>query len=284
MKLAILSLLILTFSHTVFGGFPLVKVVNIKGEYMDGKGEAYADHAKYELPSIKLSHTKMNVTFSKKKKNLLIHDQNTTLELGFDFSFMNVFKSFRFNEVNFNSLNTSLTMDAGLIELMVAPQKYFVRGINLSSDISDLEQDAREEVSILDGIINNTELSIKSIAFASTPSIIEVFEGTDFIFDKAIPMVLRHTKIDIKKGEFKLNTLVDSYLNLWARAYGQIRELPNQKVIEIELRSAKLGIFSIKKRILSFVRNMKLERVWVKSDKIYINYENEDALNLKNNL
>ena len=86
MKLIILSIICI---NIAFAGFPIVKVIEMSGEYNNKKGIAYAEIADYDLDDVRISHKDIEVRFNKIEKNLVLRDDNTTVQLKFDFDFPN---------------------------------------------------------------------------------------------------------------------------------------------------------------------------------------------------
>lgn len=279
MKFLLLSFLISSFA---MAGFPIVKVVQISGEYKDKKGTAYAENASYDLEDVKISHRDIEVKFNKILKNLVLHDDNTTVELKFDFDFLNVFNSVSFNGVDIFSGGNQLDMNLDDLNIFIEEDAYHLNRIVLSSDITQYNTDGRD-ISILNGILLNGELKVNYIDFGKVPTktlksdldALSLSELKNDELNKAIniPVIARYLSLKIDKGEFTGAVLLDSWLNAWLRLNGSIENLEEKNQMIITLNRAKLGIFSIKSLLLRKVRELEVDTIKVDGDRIIVNLE-----------
>lgn len=279
MKFLLLSFIISSFA---MAGFPIVKVVQISGEYKDKKGTAYAENASYDLEDVKISHRDIEVKFNKILKNLVLHDDNTTVELKFDFDFLNVFNSVSFNGVDIFSGGNQLDMNLDDLNIFIEEDAYHLNRIVLSSDITQYNTDGRD-ISILNGILLNGELKVNYIDFGKVPTktlkndldALSLSELKNDELNKAIsiPVIARYLSLKIYKGEFTGAVLLDSWLNAWLRLNGSIENLEEKNQMIITLNKAKLGIFSIKSLLLRKVRELEVDTIKVDGDRIIVNLE-----------
>lgn len=279
MKSLIISLLIASFS---FAGFPVVKVVQMSGEYKDKKGTAYAENASYDLEDVKISHRDIEVKFNKILKNLVLSDDNTTVELKFDFDFLNVFSSIAFEGVDIFSGDNQMDMNLDDFSVFIDSNAYHLNRVVMSSDITQYNTDG-QDITMLNGLLLNGELKVNYIDMGSvkTKQLKEELkeqELTELVNDTLdkniqIPVIARYLSLKINKGEFNGAVLLDSWLNAWLRMNGTIENKEKENKLIITLNRAKLGIFSIRGFLLRKVRDLSPETISVDGNKIIINLE-----------
>ena len=257
------------------------------GDFLDDKGSASAEKAYYIIPNAaKISHKDITIEINKKKKNLVISDPNTTVELVFDFSFINVFKAFTFEELNISSNSKLFTIKSDILDLYVSPKRYHLEDIRFETDVRSLPIPDDEDITVVDGMLLNANLKVKKLEFKNFDDVVfdllqkenpTILPEVKQVFAKGIfqklPMIVRSINFDVKKNEFKGTAKIDSYINLWLRLNGSINIDKDAKIIDINIRKAKLGIFSVKRTLLDMARNLKLENITVKGNHIYINLE-----------
>ena len=159
-------LLILFFMNPVFGAFPLIDVKNINGDYLDEKGSASALKAYYVVPKVKIKHSDITISINKKEKNLVINDPNTSVELDFDFSFLNIFKAFSITNLNIKSDKKIFSIDSEQIDLFISKQKYDLTNVYLETDITNLDIGTDEDITIVDGFLS---VSYTHLTLPTTP-------------------------------------------------------------------------------------------------------------------
>ncbi len=278
-KILIFSLLL---SSNAFASFPLVKFSNLYGEFANDKGKAYAESAKYDLEQVKLSHKEIEVKFNKKEKHLVIHDQNTIVELKFDFSFLNVFKFLSFDGANMQSTKTDFDINLHRLNLFIQPNDFALEEISMSADLTEVNGPNSDDATVLDGFVLNGSLGIKTTSFgtinsdeffkmliAENPALTDLIQ-TSFI-PKAIPLTARNLSLRVEKGLFKGQVFLDSWLNANLYIGGEIKNLTKDNKMQINLNKAKLGYFSIKRFILKKIRNLNLDSIEVNGQVITVN-------------
>jgi hypothetical protein len=278
------SLLILTVMITTnaFATFPLVKFENLYGEFVNNNGKAYAESAKYDLDQVKLTHREIEVKFNKKEKHLVIKDDNTTVELKFDFSFLNVFRFLSFEGVNMKSNLKTFETHLDRLNLYIAPNDFVLEDINVSTDLTQVNGPVSDDTTVLDGFVLNGEITMKSIAFGKIDdklfmeTLIE--ENANLKSDilktfipKAIPITARNLSLSAKKGKFNGKVLLDSWINANLYIGGEIKNLVKENKLQINLQKAKLGYFSIKKLVLKNIKKLNLDSIEVKGQIITVN-------------
>lgn len=279
MKIFILSCLLATIS---FAGFPIVKVVQISGEYQDKKGTAYAENASYDLEDVKISHRDIKVKFNKILKNLVLSDDNTTVELKFDFDFLNVFNSINFEGVDIFSGGNQLDMNLTDFNVFIDTDAYHLNRVVLSSDITQYNTDG-QDISMLNGLLLNGELKVNYIDMGSVKTSKlkkelveeEVVEALNETLEKniQIPVIARYLSLKINKGAFTGAVLLDSWLNAWLRLNGSVENKEKEGKLIITLNKAKLGWFSIRRFLLRKVGELNTETISVDGNKIIIKLE-----------
>lgn len=280
----ILILVILLSSISAWGAFPLINFENLSGDYANGKGIAYAESGKYTIPPVKISHKEIEVDFNKQQKHLIIKDDNTAVELGFDFSFLNVFRALNFSGVDIKSNQKKFAVFLETLNIYIDPNEYRVREIDVVADISKIT-DIGDDIDVLDGFIVNGDLNITELSFgtidkeamvndlvAENPKhkdkIVQMFSKL-----KAIPVVARNLRMVVRKKTFSGSVKLDSWINLNAYLGGKIDYDKKNNKITINLLKAKLGYFSIRKWALNSIKKLKLENITVSGTNIIIDLE-----------
>lgn len=271
------------FVNSVFAAFPIIDVQNISGDYLDGKGTAYAEKAYYVLPKVKIAHKDIAIEFNKKEKNLIINDPSTTVELEFDFSFLNVFKAFTFTQLDIKSDDKLFKIDSNFLDLYIAPKKYHMKNFYVETDVRNIPTQDDEDITIVDGLVLNAGMTIEKIEFDSfdddvfgdirieNPEYIEEIIQLEKKSKKiAVPMIVRFVEYSIKEGVFVGKAKIDSYINLWLRLNGKVKTNKENTLLDIHLTRAKLGFFSIKGTLLNMVKRLKLDGVTVKGSHIMV--------------
>lgn len=278
--------------QTAMAAFPIVDVQNISGDYLDGKGVAYAQKATYKLPKVKISHEHIDLKFSKVDKRLVISDPSTTVELEFDFSFLNVFKAFSFNNLDINSTDKLFTIYSESLDLYIDPKKYHLEEFKVETDIRNIPTQDDEDITILDGLILNAGLETKKLTFDQFDDVIfddlrsenpdQVAKINDFEMKSQaleVPMIVRGIKLDVENGIFNGKALIDSYINLWLRIGGNITSNKTNTKIDIRLTKAKLGVFSIRGTLLGMVKRLNLDGVTVNGNIIHVDLKTVSSRN-----
>lgn len=272
---------------SVYAAFPLIKVDDISGSFSDRTGSAYAEYVSYDLNVVKINHKKIEVEFNQKEKNLVLNDLNTSVELNFDFSFLNVFKSLSFSNVDIRSNPKLFTSSLEELSLFIDPREYALKNVEIGSDLTNVARDIND-ISILEGFILNGDIAVKSISFgpispeslredivAENPALEK--EANEFL-SKAeaamgqgmIPVMGRNFRMVIKEKTFSGSVLLDSWINVWLYLGGKIESDEKKQKLYIDLYKAKLGIFSVKGLALKAVRALKLETVQVDGNRITV--------------
>jgi hypothetical protein len=279
MKIIILSILCLNFA---FAGFPIVKVIEMSGDYNNKKGNAYAEVADYDLEDVRISHKDIEVKFNKIEKNLVLRDDNTTVQLKFDFDFLNVFSALAFEGVDIYSGGNKLDMNFDNLNIFVEQDTYHLNKVDLVSDVTQYNTDGRD-ISILNGLLLNGEVKMNYLDFGKTKTsqinkeLEELNLGELKLNDKTkidIPVIARYLNLKLSKGEFSGAVLLDSWINAWIRMNGVVKNLEKENKLIITLQRAKLGWFSIRGFLLRKVRDLKIETITVDGNNIIINMEN----------
>lgn len=278
---AIILFVIMT--STATAAFPKIDMQNVQGRYLDEKGNAYAEKAHYELPKVKISHENISIDFNKKEKNLIISDPSTSVELEFDFSFLNIFKALSFDNLGIKSDSKVFTVTSESLDLYISPKKYHLEGFSIETDIRNIPIPNDEDITVIEGVIINSHLSIKKVNFSNFDII--VFESLKAenprlthhikkLQTKAkssiVPMIIRNINCDIKDGKFTGKAKIDSYINLWLRVSGQITTDKENTFLDINLKKAKLGIFSIKYTLLKMLKSLNLDKITVSGSHIIV--------------
>lgn len=269
-----LIVLILLCSSSAYAIFPKISAHGVSGYYKLGDGVAYAEYVEYELPEVKLVHKNIDVKFNKPEKNLVIFDNNTSVSIKFDFSFMNVFQIFDFKNVALNSENRKFAFNVDQIHVLLDPQEFTLNNVKLVADLKGVQLNS--EISFLEGFLINGELNVDDVLLGDFIEK-ELLKGTDFLSEfkkndiiSKVPVAGRMAKMHIHSGKFEGQVLLDSWINLWLRFGGDIYLSPDEKKLEIVLNRAKLGYFSIKSFVLKKLAKIQNERIKVEGNKITI--------------
>jgi hypothetical protein len=278
-----LLLFVMFFVSSAFGAFPIIDVKNINGDYLDEKGSASAQKAFYVVPKVKIKHSDITININKKEKNLIISDPNTSVELDFDFSFLNIFKAFSITNLNVKSDKKIFSIDSEQIDLFISKQKYDLNSVYLETDVSNLDIGAGDDITIVDGFLLNALLKIKAIKFSEFDDVIfenVVLENPDQVNRVSalleqkkkflVPMIIRYVNWQIKKGKFSGVAKIDSYINLWLRMNGTVKSNRDNTVINIHVSRAKLGFFSVRGTVMKAVRRLNLEGVTIVGNNIQV--------------
>lgn len=284
MKLLIIGLLL---STSVWAKFPLINFQGLSGDYANKKGIAYADSGKYFIPpSVRISHNEIEVRFNKVQKNLVIRDGSTAVELGFDFSFLNVFRAINFSGVDITSDQKKYRMFMDTLNIYVDPNEYRIRDLDIITDVSQIS-DIDDDIDILDGFMINGDINIKDLSFgkisqqelmdrmiAENPEKEqEIRKLFSFVKFSKIPLVARNLKMTVRKEKFNGSVKLDSWINLNLYLGGTVKHLPKEKKLVIDMQRAKLGYFSIRRWILRSIRNINAENITISGTKIIIDLE-----------
>ncbi len=258
--------------NSALAAFPFIDVQNIYGDYLDGTGAAYASKAIYKVPKAQISHQNIEVNFDKKEKNLVISDPSTTVVLEFDFSFLNVFKAFSFQQVDIKSDEKKFAIDAGNVDLYIDPKKYHMEDIYTEIDVQNLPIPDEEDITIVDGLILNALLKINKLSFEKFDDVIfddirvenplrlsEVNKWQQVDKAISIPMIVRKISFLSNKGSFTGKALIDSYINLWMRVRGTMESNKDNTELKIVLKAAHLGYFNIRNTILNMIFYLRTE-------------------------
>lgn len=278
----ILTVGICLISLSAFAKFPIVNVSDLSGEYANNRGKAYAESAKYDLTEVIISHNRINVEFFRPKKNLVLRDESTTVELNFDVSFMNVFEAFSANVVNISSSEKVFNLTTDKLILDIAPAKYTFNEVELESNV-DGKVTKDQEYDLIDGFLISGEANIKSVYFGilnkeefikelkiENPEMIKEINST---FDQQtvnIPVVARNFRMVVEKGNFSGSVYLDSWLNATLYLGGKVEYSKEDDKLIVYLWKAKVGYFSIRNIILNKIRALNLDAVTVKGSKITI--------------
>jgi|LULF01.1.fsa_nt_gb hypothetical protein len=282
----VLFLVMFCFLGLAHAKFPRIDVVNVNGNYYEGAGHASAQKAFYVLPKARIFHENIDIRFNKKESNLVISDPSTEVTLDFDFSFLNIFKAFSFNNLGIKSTDKLFTIRSDDMNLHISPTVYHMENFLVETDVRNIPVGDDDDITIVDGLILNAALSFKTLEFQDFDN--EFFNDLkdenhnnkvqiEQILEKRqkwmLPMIVRFLKFNVKDGRFYGKTLIDSYINLWLRLDGKVKSNKENTKIEIHLQRAKLGIFSIRGTLMNMVRRLKLNGVQVKGHYIYVNLE-----------
>lgn len=271
------------FSVYSYADFPIFSAKEINGKFINDKGFASASSISYKLPKISIKHSEIDLNFDRVEKSLLITDEATSAKLDFDFSFLNVFKAFRFGDISINSIPNRFESSIDLLNLFINNQTYKMSGISLFSDIGVTQFNGK--ISLIDGILLKSILEIEKVKFAKfNPDIFNLFIEENLsvqnnffqdlikcIKDKKLPkMIIRHTKFEVNEGKFTGVAIVDSYMNLMLRMNGTINSNEDNSEIIIKLNKAKLGLFSIRSTIIKRIDRLGLNGVSVNGNTIRV--------------
>jgi hypothetical protein len=270
-------------SSTTFAAFPILDFQNINGDFHDNRGNAYAEKAKYDLQNVKISHKQIEVKFNKIQKNLVLKDANTTVELGFDFSFLNIFKAFTFSGVDVTSTARRFDLFLESLNLYIDKSVYSVEDIDLRADVTNLvNSDA--DIDIIDGFMLNGDLNIGVMRFGDINSDLwlsslmeENPSEKDFIQKnlnvlKKIPLIVRNLRMVVRKETFSGSCKLDSWINFNLYLGGTMKHFAKENKVVINLLKAKLGYLSMRKVILKALGLLKLQGVSINGSEITIDF------------
>lgn len=271
-------------SVSAWASFPLINFENLNGDYANGKGVAYAESGKYTIPPVKISHKEIEVDFNKQQKHLVIKDDNTAVELGFDFSFLNVFRAVNFSGVHIKSNQKKFSVFLEALNIYIDPNEYNIREIDVVTDVSKVS-DIGDDIDILDGFMVNGDLNITELSFGAIDKEAMVADlvsenpekekQINRLFGKlkAIPVVARNLRMVVRKRTFSGSVKLDSWINLNAYLGGTMDHDKKNNKLTINLLRAKLGYFSVRKWALNSIKKLKLENITVSGTKIIIDLE-----------
>lgn len=263
---------------SAFGAFPDFKVENISGVYEDRHGTAFAEYANYDLEFVNIAHKNIHVKFNNVNKNLVLSDDNTTVRLKMDFSFLNVFNTLKFEEVNAKSHKLGFNSSLKDLHIFIEPSEYVLENIEIASDLSSAPGANGGDVDILEGFILNGDIAIQKISLATPENKAfakELKKEYPELFKFAqkalnIPLVGRNLRLVIKEKTFSGSVLLDSWINAWLYLGGTLDYAKDQEKLRIGLKKAKLGIFNIRNFVLNKIRNLGLDTVTVEGDQIIV--------------
>lgn len=268
-----LFLCVMLLSTSVLAKFPLIDIQRMSGEYVEGEGKAYAEKAFYVIPKAKISHEQIEIDFSKLSKSILIKDPSTSVELEYDFSFLDVLKAFSFNELNIKSTDKLFTIVSDVFDIYIDPTKYHIEKFLVETDVRNIPTSDAQDISILDGIILNGRLEAKKMQFKDfdltlfddlrleNPGHKQEITKVQKSNKLSIPMIVRHMKFKADEGRIVGKALMDSYINLWFRVWATMKTNKRNSELIITVNKAKLGIFSIRSTLLKAIARLKLDKV-----------------------
>ena len=288
----LLSILILTISCKAFAAFPILDFQNINGDFHDNRGNAYAEKAKYDLQNVKISHKQIEVKFNKIQKNLVLKDATTTVELGFDFSFLNIFKAFTFSGVDVTSTTKRFELFLESLNLYIDKSVYSVEEIDLLADVTNLvNSDA--DIDIIDGFMLNGDLNIGLMKFGDINNDLwlnslldENPQDSEFIqknlnLIKKIPLIVRNLRMVVRKETFSGSCKLDSWVNFNLYLGGTMKHITKENKLVINLLKARLGYISMRKVILKALGLLKLQGVSINGSEIIIDFGKSGRNRLK---
>lgn len=282
MKLGILFLLAL--ATNVYAAFPIINFQGLSGEYVDNKGVAFAEFGKYDLDVVKISHKEIQVKFNKKQKHLVLSDNNTSVELKFDFSFLNIFRAITFSGVDIESNKKKFNVFLDQLNIYIDPSEYKISDIEISTDITQVA-DIGDDVDVLDGFLINGDLNIGSIELGKIDqdSMIKDLKEENpnnkseieqrFSTQSRIPIAARNVRVVVRKKTFSGSVKLDSWINLNAYFGGNLNHDPKNNTLTISLLKAKLGYISIRRWVLNSIRKLDLENISVNGSNVVIDLE-----------
>jgi len=276
MKKFVLSVCLLAASS--YGAFPDFKVENITGVYENRHGTAFAEYANYDLEFVNIAHKNIHVKFNNVNKNLVLSDDNTTVRLKMDFSFLNVFNTLRFEEVFAKSHKLGFNSSLSSLHIFIDPSEYVLENIEIASDLSSTPNANGGEVDILEGFILNGDIAVEKISLAAPENQAFAKElKTEYpeLFKLAkkalnIPLIGRNLRLVMKEKTFSGSVLLDSWINAWLYLGGTLDYSKEKEKLRIGLKKAKLGIFNIRNFVLNKIRNLGLDTVSVEGDQIIV--------------
>lgn len=261
-------------SQIAGAAFPTLKIEDVSGSYADRRGNAFAKRAFYELDVVKVEHSQLEVLFNNIEKNLVIQDTNTTVALKMDFSFLNVFKSLSFSGAKAVSDSKRFSSELEELRLFIEPSEYVLSGIKLDSDLSEANVDAAE-VGVLRGFITNGDIAVEEISLAANASraLSDILPEALKAADADLPLRALNARLMIKEKTFSGSALMDSWLNAWLYIGGGLKYDEKENMLYIELKKAKLGVFSVRSKLLDKVAGLALETVKVRGNTIIVDLD-----------
>lgn len=279
MKAVVLGLISTLIPASSFAGFPLLEFEDLSGSYANRRGQAFAKSASYDLDVVKVEHSELEVLFNNIDKNLVIQDTNTSVRLKMDFSFLNVFKSLSFEGGKIRSLPKHFHFQMEELSVFIAPEDYVLSEIKLSSDLTNLAGDI-SKIGVLGGLILDGEITIKELSWgASFLQAKELFTSVVSLKDLTqkevadIPLVVRDCRLEMKDKKFVGTALLDSYLNAWLSFGGEIKHDSKKNMLYIEIKKAKLGVFSVRNILLQKIADLSLETVKVAGNVVIVDLD-----------
>lgn len=289
MKLIILLLMLCNSAVAVL---PVIDIKGINGDYLDESGRAHALKAFYELPKVSIRHQDIEINFNKKDRSLILRDPNTTVQLAFNFSFLSIFKAIAFENVNIKSNTKVFTVTSDNLDLYIKPKKYHFEDILIETDVTNVPNSDDDDFDILDGILMNGEISSRKMDFSDYDVIIfddlreenpEFADEITLLQEKMekmkIPLVVRHMKFNVDKGDITGKAQLDSYINLWLRLAGTIKVNKEKTLLTITVDTVKLGIFSFRKVLLKQLKKLQLNNVKVEGNQILVSLKSSPLHN-----
>lgn len=280
----ILILVSMLVSASAFAKFPIINFQGLSGDYANSNGIAFAEVGKYDLDVVKISHKDIQVSFNKKQRHLVLADPNTTVELKFDFSFLNIFRAITFSGVNITSDMKKFDIFLEQFNIYVDPNEYRISEMSVTTDITQVA-DIGDDIDILDGFLINGDLNITELSFGKIDQQRMVSELTTENPQKAdeiqqrfgittkIPLVARNLRVVVRKKTFSGSVKLDSWINLNLYLGGNLNHDTKNNTLTIDLLRAKLGYFSIRKWVLNSIRKLSVENITVNGSKIIIDLE-----------
>lgn len=270
-------------SHTQ-AYFPFIKIKNMSGKYLSGKGAARAESAKYGIDKIKIFHKEVDLKINEKR--LVVKNEMTKVEFKFKSSFFNTFKAFSFHQLNVSSDKKQFNLRSDDLEFFIAPKKYSLSEFQIETDISHLPISARDDITIVDGLTLNAILRMRKVSFSGFDSsffeelrkenptkVNHIFQIQKKSKTFKLPMAIRNIFFKVHKGQLIGKAKIDSYINLWFRIEGDIKTNRENSFIKIYVRRAKLGFFSVRTVLMNMVSDLDLDGVSVDGYTIHIDLE-----------
>lgn len=279
MKVFIFTALLVS-SFCTYAGFPEFKLTNLSGTYENKHGSAFAEYASYNLDVVRIEHKVIHVKFNNVEKNLVLSDNNTSVRLKFDFSFLNVFQALEFDSVNAKSEKAKFLTKIDELGVFIEPSEYILNNLEISSDLTNMDINANE-IDMLEGFIMHGNLFVEKIAMKSIHADdIQDDLGRTFPDLRTnrdpnarplkIPLVGRNFHLTIDKKEFSGKVLLDSWINAWLKLAGSLDYKKNEQLLRITIDKAKLGIFSVRGLLLRKIKKLNMDTVQVDGNVIIV--------------
>lgn len=271
----------LFFISTTVHAYPNLKIENISGKFQDNKGSAFAELAQFDLQEAAIIQKDTELNFLRPNKNLVLSNENTTIKLKIDFSFMNLLEFFEFDSVMMNSDLKKFDITAPHLTVGVGAGKYTLKQIEIESDISK-DTSSEQDIDILDGFLIRGELNIKSIflGILNKSNIIDemIAENPDQEIEiinklsskKNLPLTIRNLRLLVKTKTFSGSVFLDSWLNATVYFGGKIDYQKETRLLTVSLLKARLGYFSIRKLLLRTIARLGIKGVIVRGSDIII--------------